>query len=317
MKQGKMWMMMALAMVLAGGVQAATPVTDNLPGLPVQGADYWKAVEKEQAAAQAAELKTVPSDETFFYTGKPYVSELDAYSFQFRNYNPELQRWTTADPSGFPDGANNYGYVTDPMKKLDPLGLWRTGTHYGNPYNLPEPVPFDDYSDKGAAGFAPTVFAGMGDELSQRAVQHLINGTAAVISDITLSQDEQNAFQSDSAFQPVRDFVQSQMETNYGTSAHFGPPLAGTGITFTGGDLHFAINNVTVNLSGDLTPSLSSDGDQWQYNGSLNLSFTDPYDFAAGDDALVNVFAKLQNHGWTSQFNITGNWSVNFEGSYE
>ncbi|MDD5263167.1 MAG: hypothetical protein PHD76_15090 [Methylacidiphilales bacterium] len=115
--------------------QAAVPVTDNLPGLPPQGAEYWKAVEKEQAAAQAsapaADSRELKAD-SFFFTGKPYVVELGAYSFQFRNYNPELQRWTTADPSGFPDGANNYEYTPAPNSSFDMNGLqtkWITGTY--------------------------------------------------------------------------------------------------------------------------------------------------------------------------------------------
>ncbi|MDD5262542.1 MAG: hypothetical protein PHD76_11920 [Methylacidiphilales bacterium] len=107
--------------------QAAVPVTDNLPGLPVQGAEYWKVVEQEQAAVQQprtqnSEPRTAPSG-AFFYTGKPYVAELGAYSFQFRNYDPELQRWTTADPSGFPDGANNYEYAPVPTAQIDTNGL--------------------------------------------------------------------------------------------------------------------------------------------------------------------------------------------------
>ncbi|MDD5263165.1 MAG: hypothetical protein PHD76_15080 [Methylacidiphilales bacterium] len=123
--------------------QAAVPVTDNLPGLPPQGAEYWKAVEKEQAAAQAsapaADSRELKAD-GFFYTGKPYVAELGAYSFQFRNYNPELQRWTTADPSGFPDGANNYKYTNRPTYAMDLLGLLELTT------NNPQTKEFNDFS---------------------------------------------------------------------------------------------------------------------------------------------------------------------------
>jgi hypothetical protein len=34
-----------------------------------------------------------------------------------------MMRWTTMDPSGFPDGANNYGYVTAPVLYIDPDGF--------------------------------------------------------------------------------------------------------------------------------------------------------------------------------------------------
>ncbi|MDR2462916.1 MAG: hypothetical protein LBD30_03950, partial [Verrucomicrobiales bacterium] len=63
-----------------------------------------------------------------FYTGKPYDAEIGGYVFKYRNYSPETQRWTTADPSGFPDGANNYGYVNAPTIQLDWQGLLQLST---------------------------------------------------------------------------------------------------------------------------------------------------------------------------------------------
>jgi len=51
------------------------------------------------------------AEESAFYTGKPYIESSSGYAFKYRSYNPELARWTSEDPSGFPDGANVYGYV--------------------------------------------------------------------------------------------------------------------------------------------------------------------------------------------------------------
>ena len=68
----------------------------------------------------------------YFYTGKLYDTDSETYTFKYRNYDPELNRWTTADPSGFPDGANNQIYVHSPLFQFDPLGLetqWITGTY--------------------------------------------------------------------------------------------------------------------------------------------------------------------------------------------
>ncbi|MCK9588011.1 MAG: hypothetical protein M0Q93_01450, partial [Terrimicrobiaceae bacterium] len=65
---------------------AAHAKQDSLPGMRVQPTEY-------------------------FYTGKPYESDTGSYTFKYRNYDPELNRWTTMDPSGFPDGANNHIYV--------------------------------------------------------------------------------------------------------------------------------------------------------------------------------------------------------------
>ena len=78
---------------------AADTPQDTLPGLGVQPVEY-------------------------FYTGKPYDADSESYTFKYRNYDPELNRWTTADPSGFPDGANNYSYVSNtPTDAFDPNGL--------------------------------------------------------------------------------------------------------------------------------------------------------------------------------------------------
>jgi RHS repeat-associated protein len=68
---------------------------------------------------------------TYFYTGKPYDADLGAYTFAARNYNPEINRWTTPDPSGFPDGANNQFYAPVPTSDFDYQGLlkWSTLTN--------------------------------------------------------------------------------------------------------------------------------------------------------------------------------------------
>lgn len=57
------------------------------------------------------------------YTGKPYDEDLGAYVFPFRNYRSEEGRWMSADPSGFPDGINTYGYCEDIFNAVDPDGL--------------------------------------------------------------------------------------------------------------------------------------------------------------------------------------------------
>ncbi|MEI6561249.1 MAG: RHS repeat-associated core domain-containing protein [Verrucomicrobiota bacterium] len=65
-----------------------------------------------------------PQPAEFFYTGKPYDKDLGAYTFNYRNYDPSTIRWTSADPSGFPDGANNFIYViNNPLNGSDFDGL--------------------------------------------------------------------------------------------------------------------------------------------------------------------------------------------------
>jgi RHS repeat-associated protein len=61
--------------------------------------------------------------ESYFYTGKPYDEDSSGYLFMCRTYNPETSRWTSADPSGFPDGPNNQFYAPSPTNQIDSLGL--------------------------------------------------------------------------------------------------------------------------------------------------------------------------------------------------
>jgi len=73
------------------------------------------------------------------FTGKPYVEGLGSV-FLFRNYRPELSKWTCSDPIGYPDGYNNFAYVNNhatncidwqgTLEKLATLGA--TGI-YSNP----------------------------------------------------------------------------------------------------------------------------------------------------------------------------------------
>ena len=125
-------------LLATGGLRAELkPVTDNLPGLPGQSDEWWAKRRQEQAEqqkrlqGQLVNLREVAMKQDVvyqenqpvnFYTGKPYDVDLGAYIFKFRNYSPETQRWSIADPSGFPDGANNYCYINSPIMFLDPDG---------------------------------------------------------------------------------------------------------------------------------------------------------------------------------------------------
>jgi len=81
-----------------------------------------KTEDKVLSTQEHAGVATSPQEPTVFFTGKPYVDGL-GYVFKYRNYNPELCRWQSADPSGFPDGANNQIYAPCPTSGLDPTGL--------------------------------------------------------------------------------------------------------------------------------------------------------------------------------------------------
>ena len=107
--------LIALAAALTGtafaAFQAPLPEFKNEKQLAA-----WRA---EMVAKPAAKATT---EDPAFYTGKPYVASTGGYAFKYRSYNPELARWTSEDPSGFPDGANNQLYSNNPLSGADSDG---------------------------------------------------------------------------------------------------------------------------------------------------------------------------------------------------
>ena len=84
----------------------------------------WRAEKSAEATSQA-----YAAEETAFYTGKPYLASSGGYAFKYRSYNPEVARWTSEDPSGFPDGANGNVYIGSAVtNSCDPDGLKRVLT---------------------------------------------------------------------------------------------------------------------------------------------------------------------------------------------
>ena len=52
------------------------------------------------------------SDNSSFFTGKPYVENL-GYAFLFRNYRADMGKWLSQDLIGYPDGWNNFAYCNN------------------------------------------------------------------------------------------------------------------------------------------------------------------------------------------------------------
>lgn len=60
------------------------------------------------------------------YTGKPWDDTAQLFHFPYRQYSPDIARWTTRDPLGMDDGPNVFGYVKgNPTLFVDPFGLLR------------------------------------------------------------------------------------------------------------------------------------------------------------------------------------------------
>ena len=91
--------------------------------LTVIGVTVVHGSSSEQPKMNGKLKVTTLAPEDARYTGKPYSKELGAYVFNCRNYDPEAGRWTTRDPSGFPDGANNRVYAPIPTIQVDSRGL--------------------------------------------------------------------------------------------------------------------------------------------------------------------------------------------------
>jgi RHS repeat-associated protein len=62
----------------------------------------------------------------FAFAGGLHDPDTKLVRFGFRDYDPDVGRWTAKDPIGFAGGdVNLYGYVlNDPVNRIDPLGLW-------------------------------------------------------------------------------------------------------------------------------------------------------------------------------------------------
>jgi RHS repeat-associated protein len=78
------------------------------------------------------------------YTGKPYDTATGMYNYGYRDYQPEVARFSTVDP--IRDGSNWFAYVNnDPVNWRDPWGLSpnepKNNTTGGLPY---EPEKWND-----------------------------------------------------------------------------------------------------------------------------------------------------------------------------
>ena len=102
---------------------------DAIKANPMMSTSFGMGLNGRNVAAGSVDSESVQpanfianSDDVRF-TGKPYDADLGAYVFPCRNYKPELGRWASADPSGFPDGVNGQIYAANPTLQLDSTGL--------------------------------------------------------------------------------------------------------------------------------------------------------------------------------------------------
>ncbi|MBK8224139.1 MAG: LysM peptidoglycan-binding domain-containing protein [Candidatus Obscuribacter sp.] len=85
---------------------------------------------------QATQTVGVPSlsKSDFQYAGCYYHQASELNLATYRAYNSRLGRWPNRDPIGELGGINLYAYVdNDPIKLVDPVGLWKWYGNYGGP----------------------------------------------------------------------------------------------------------------------------------------------------------------------------------------
>ena len=113
---------LALAAILSGTAFGSMPAV-----LPEFKNEKQLAEWRDEMVAKHAATTTATEDHAF-YTGKPYIESTASYTFKYRSYNPVLARWTSEDPSGFPDGANGNIYAPVPTSQFDFEGLQASRT---------------------------------------------------------------------------------------------------------------------------------------------------------------------------------------------
>ena len=107
-----------LALVRRGGEQLLNEphAGGGSPVLSSSGTAYFSDIlgttlgEKGRGRRYAVARQTAFGDgDAAYFTGKPAVAGLGR-AFLYRNYRPDLAKWQTADPLGYPDGWNQLAY---------------------------------------------------------------------------------------------------------------------------------------------------------------------------------------------------------------
>jgi RHS repeat-associated protein len=97
--------------------QIGTPleVTD------VDGSIVWQATYKAWGEIEALAVNEV--EQNLRFQGQYFDDETGLHYNTFRYYDPGVGRFITQDPIGLGGGNNLYGFVINPIKWVDPLGL--------------------------------------------------------------------------------------------------------------------------------------------------------------------------------------------------
>lgn len=244
----------------------------------------------------------------------------------FAVYDPELVRRKSADPRGFPDGANNNRYYSIPTVSFDVAGLldWQNpktfdafGLWYDEHYGAS-----DAAVDFTTASAAVNAFGAAGLTISQRL------GDLSLSNDPTdypglgsfnnplyrvSPSDEINLLKSEAAF------------TDFFSDDFFGGlAQASSNVSLTqridyphGTDAGFSYGRVDFEVSGNF--SYSDLGNGWTQRSIDPLFlFDDRYDFNIGsNNPAIQALARLQFHDLIYSFVNSGEWFGSYSGTFE
>ncbi len=243
----------------------------------------WRAEKSSKSASHG-----YAAEGGVFYTGKPYLASSGGYTFKYRSYNPELARWTSEDPIGFPDGANNSYYAPTPTIGFDALGLFYSGTLYAEA--LSDMMLWNQLY----------IVAG---PLTTAALNHA-DGTSP--GNWTLTAAEAAIVKGSADYTGG---YYTSVQTALGTPGD-GPMSTPTNhfLFSKPQDSYYAFGEADLSTSG--TVSRSRFG-SWEYTATVTLS--DVYTFAGYSAAPwytpTALGYRLESHGWIKPFNTSGSFT--------
>ena len=159
------------------------------------------------------------SGKRYRYTGKERDEESGLYYHGARYLAPWLGRWTSADPKGMVDGANQFSYVRQsPTRLTDPSGT-DSKPPVTEPWNRPPPPPAEVKKVQTAIENA-VLLAREADELAQEAAKLRKDMTAQAAVGMAIAKQAAEANDDQETAQLVQDaLASSNLVVKLGTDA--------------------------------------------------------------------------------------------------
>jgi len=299
--------LITLAMGMIAGLHAN--VTDHQPPAPLpefktpEQLARWRTEQnqKTQAAASSHEGGV-------FYTGKPYLAESSSYAFKYREYNPEMGRWTTVDPSGFPDGANNRVYLAAPISQLDNNGCQILGDLNEYSANVQYAAALWNALEVAAYGVRPLTYIAM--TKAEQSGSSWINDSALnnAVKDSSLVTGR---FSSD---------VSGWLHSNVSGNGNLGVNMTYLhndlyepgSYYFSSGDLSSAMHGVTFTVTGTISNYPNDSSGAWVYDATVSYSklwtFENHY-FDSNPSPENWIGIQLQKAGLIHSYSVAGSFN--------